>query len=162
MYFLALCLRFLNISTPLEWGFGASVSREAMVLHLVLASFTFFSWMLSWRWSSARDKERQAQSSARGWTGRDGERYGCRYSSAHTRRHTVTPCPSFSFQPLLIVSLRPTDTNPCSVFSFPANTVKKVHTSELSSLQRYWSHKELKRDNRGLSPAVTILQQHCV
>lgn len=42
---------------------GASVSRDAMVLHLVLASFTFFSWMLSWRWSSERDRKRQSQSS---------------------------------------------------------------------------------------------------
>lgn len=34
-----------------------------MVLHLVLASFTFFSWMLSWRWSSERDRKRESQRS---------------------------------------------------------------------------------------------------
>lgn len=39
-----------------------------MVLHLVLASFTFFSWMLSWRWSSERHRKRQSQRSEKvGW-----------------------------------------------------------------------------------------------
>lgn len=47
---------------------GASVSRDAMVLHLVLASFTFFSWMLSWRWSSERDRKRHSEKSEKaGW-----------------------------------------------------------------------------------------------
>lgn len=45
-----------------------------MVLHLVLASFTFFSWMLSWRWSSERDGKRQSQRSEKvGWAKVGGE-----------------------------------------------------------------------------------------
>lgn len=47
VYFLALCRRFLNINTPFEWGLGAAVSRDAIVRHLVLASFTLLSWRLS-------------------------------------------------------------------------------------------------------------------
>lgn len=58
VYFLALCLRFLNMSTPLELGLGASVSREAMERHLVRASFTCFSTRLSPRCSSAGRGER--------------------------------------------------------------------------------------------------------
>lgn len=45
-----------------------------MVLHLVLASFTFFSWMLSWRWSSERDRKRHSERSEKvGWAKVDSE-----------------------------------------------------------------------------------------
>lgn len=57
VYFLALCRRFLNISTPFELGLGASVSREAMERHLVRASFTCFSTRLSPRCSSVGQGE---------------------------------------------------------------------------------------------------------
>lgn len=57
--FLALCRRFLNISTPLELGLGASVSKEAMERHLVRASFTCFSTKLSPRCNSANAKEKK-------------------------------------------------------------------------------------------------------
>lgn len=56
VYFLALCRRFLNISTPFELGLGASVSKEAMDRHLVRASFTCFSTTLSPRCNSARQE----------------------------------------------------------------------------------------------------------
>lgn len=57
VYFLALCRRFLNISTPFELGLGASVSRDAIERHLVRASFTCFSTKLSPRCNSARQEE---------------------------------------------------------------------------------------------------------